>query len=152
MRIKDIMDQKVARIGESTTFQEAAELMALTRVSDLMVVDPDGLFVGVVSEGDLIRHLIPDYNEVRQAGGSMEDAFRLFLENGQDLARQAIDRLIIRYPITVSPEDELLKVSSIMIEKMIRRLPVVDDKGKFYGTVSRADVAWAILCRNRGKV
>ena len=151
MRVREIMDQKVARIGESTTFQEAAELLVLTQVSDLIVVDPKGLFIGVVSEGDLIRHLIPDYNEVQSAGGSMQDAFRIFLENGEDLASQSIERLIIRYPILVSPEDELLQVSSIMMEKMIRRLPVVDDSGKFHGTVSRADIAWAILCRHRGK-
>jgi CBS domain-containing protein len=150
MQVKEIMDQKVARIGVSTSMQVAAELLVLTQASDLIVVNQAGDFVGVVSEGDLLRLLMPDYDEVVKAGGSLQDAFRFFLENGQDLAQQPITRLIIAHPIAVSPEDELLKVATIMIEKMIRRLPVVAD-GKFLGTVSRADIAWAILSKNSGK-
>lgn len=150
MNVGQVMDQKVARIGVSATFQEAAELLVLTQASDLIVVDPEGRFVGVVSEGDLLRALIPDYNEVSSAGGSMNDASRIFIENGRDLAAQPIARLIIRYPITVAPDDNLLGVASIMIEKMIRRLPVVENE-RFVGTVARADILWAALSRDVGK-
>lgn len=144
------MDPKAARIGVSTTFQEAAELLVLTQASDLIVVDAEGAFLGVVSEGDVLRALIPDYNEVTAAGGSMQDAARLFVEHGHDLATQTVERLIIRHPITVAPDDDLLGVSAIMIEKMIRRLPVVEGK-RFVGTIARADVAWAVLSRGSGK-
>jgi CBS domain-containing protein len=150
MKVKDIMEQKVARIGVSTTFQEAADLLVLTQASDLIVVDDSDALVGVVSEGDFMRALIPDYNEVAAAGGSMADAFRIFVESGRDLAHQPITRLIIRHPITVSPDDELLAVAAIMIEKMIRRLPVVED-GRFCGTISRADITWAVLSRGIGR-
>lgn len=148
--IKNIMDQKVARIGAQTTMQVAAELMVLTRVSDLIVVDDKGEFVGVVSEGDLMRTLIPDYGEIIGAGGSLTDAYQIFEQAGKTLSSQPITRLIISNPITVGPDDELLKVATIMIEKMIRRLPVVQGK-QFLGTVSRADIVWAILSRNVGK-
>lgn len=150
MTIRDIMDAKVARISAAATFQDAAELLVLTQASDLIVVDAEGCFVGVVSEGDLLRALIPDYEEVRAAGGSMRDAFRIFTESGRDLAAQSIARLIIRHPITAGPDDELLAVAAIMIEKMIRRLPVVENR-RFLGTISRADILWAVLARNSGK-
>ncbi|MGE3841537.1 MAG: CBS domain-containing protein [Vicinamibacterales bacterium] len=150
MQVKQVMDQKVARIGVSTTFQEAAELLVLTRASDLIVVDAEGAFLGVVSEGDVLRALIPDYGEVTAAGGSMHDAARMFVDQGRDLATQTIERLIIRHPITVTPDDDLLAVSAIMIDKMIRRLPVVDGR-RFVGTIARADVAWAVLSLNTGK-
>lgn len=150
MHVRQVMEQKVARIGVSTTFQEAAELLVLTQASDLIVVDADGSFVGVVSEGDLLRALIPDYDEVAAGGGSMLDAFRLFIEGGRDLATQPISRLIIRHPITVTPEDDLLGVAAIMIDKMIRRLPVVEGR-RFVGTIARADIAWAVLSKDNGK-
>jgi len=150
MNVGQVMDQKVARIGVSATFQEAAELLVLTQASDLIVVDSDGGFVGIVSEGDLLRALIPDYNEVVAAGASMLDALRIFIENGHDLAAQPIARLIIRHPITVAPGDELLGVAAIMIEKMIRRLPVVEHE-RFLGTIARADILWAVLSKDVGK-
>ena len=40
--------------------------------------------------------------------------------------RQSIARSIIPTPITVGPDDEILKAATVMIEKNIRRLPVVD--------------------------
>ena len=144
------MEQKVARIGVSTTFQEAADLLVLTQASDLIVVDGGGCFVGVVSEGDFMRALIPDYSEVAAAGGSMADAFRIFLESGRDLASQPITRLIIRHPITIPPMDELMAVAAIVIEKTMRGLPVVED-GRFRGTLYRAHVTWAVLSRNHGR-
>src|SRR5262245_38783530 len=150
MKVEQVMNQQVAHIGASATFQEAAELLAVTQASDLIVVDPEGRFVGVVSEGDLLRALIPDYNEVAAAGGSMLDASRIFTENGCDLAGQPISRLIIRHPITVAPDDKLLGVASIMIEKMIRRLPVVENE-RFLGTVARAHILWAALSKDGGK-
>lgn len=150
MQVREVMDPKAARIGVSTTFQEAAELLVLTQASDLIVVDAEGAFLGVVSEGDVLRALIPDYSEVTAAGGSMQDAARIFVDHGRDLATQTVERLIIRHPITVAPDDDLLGVSAIMIEKMIRRLPVVEGK-RFVGTIARADVAWAVLSRGSGK-
>ena len=150
MQVREVMEQKVARIGVSTTFQEAADLLALTQASDLIVVDADDRFVGVVSEGDLLRALIPDYKEVVAAGGSIQDAFRIFIEKGRDLAAQPITRLIIRHPITVAPGDDLLGVAAIMIEKMIRRLPVVENR-RFLGTIARSDIVWAVLSKDIGK-
>ena len=150
MLVKDVMDQKSARIGVSCTFQQAAELLVLTQASDLIVVDNKGFFKGVVSEGDIIRALIPDYNEVAKSGGSIADVFSIFIQNGSSLCSQSISRLIISQAITVSPNDALMSVASIMIQKKIRRLPVLDN-GIFCGTISRADVIWAVLCQNQGK-
>lgn len=96
-----------------------------------MVIDTEGNFVGVASEGDLIRAVMPDLDEVVAAGGSLTVVFRIFLS--------------ITNPITVHPSDELLKAATVMTTKMIRRLPVVAN-GKFLGTVSRADICWVLLC------
>ena len=57
----------------------------------------------------------------------------------------SIKRLIIADPITVHPDDPLLKAAAVMTSRMIRRLPVVHE-GRFIGTVSRADICWALLC------
>ena len=145
MHIRDVMDVKAARVVETATLKTAAELLVLTQASDLVVIDPEGNFVGVVSEGDLIRAVMPDFAEVVAAGGSLSEAFQIFLRAGQGLASEPIKRLIITDPIVIHPDDELLHAATVMTAKMIRRLPVVAD-GKFVGTVSRADICWALLC------
>jgi CBS domain-containing protein len=145
MQVSDVMSIKVAVISVDATMRLAAELLTLTQASDLIVVDAERNFIGVVSEGDLIRAVMPDFNEVVKAGGSLDAAKQMFLDNGRNLALESIKRLIIYNPITVTPDEDLLKVSTVMMEKMIRRLPVVE-RGRFVGSISRADVCWALLC------
>ena len=144
MLVRDVMNRKVARIYEDTTMRRAAELASLSQASDLMVVDEHDTFLGVLSEGDLIRAVMPDLDELIAAGGSLTQAFAIFLQTGRDLAQEPIGRLIIRNPISVHPDDELLKVATVMVNKMIRRIPVVDD-GRLVGTISRSDVTWGLL-------
>ncbi len=147
MLIRDIMSYNATRIGVDSTMQRAAEIVALSQASDLMVVDDDNNFVGVLSEGDLIRAVLPKFEEMMLSGGSLAEAFDLFIDNGRELAVAPIEPLVIRDPISLTPRDKALKAATIMVSKQIRRLPVVD-AGKLIGTVSRADVCRAVLAGN----
>jgi CBS domain-containing protein len=144
MRIGEIMNVNAARIRLGSTMRQAAEVVASTQVSDLMVVDEENNFVGVLSEGDLIRAVLPRYEELMGGGESLSSAFETFLEKGKELANEPIEKLVIKSPFTVSPTDPVLRAASTMIAKQIRRLPVVD-KGKLVGTVARADICRGVL-------
>jgi CBS domain-containing protein len=139
------MDRRTARISVDAPMSLAAELLVLSHASDLMVVDENGHYVGVLSEGDLLRAIMPDFEGLLESGVSLEDAFRIFADAGREYADQPIGRLVIRKSITVSPDDELLKAATAMVMKQIRRLPVVEE-GRLVGSISRADVCWAVLC------
>ncbi len=108
-----------------------------------MVVDEGNKFIGVLSEGDLIRAGMPKFEEMA-AEGSLASGFAIFQEKGKSLATAPIEPLVIKNAITVSPSDDLLTAASIMVKKQIRRLPVVD-KGQLVGTISRTDVCRAVL-------
>jgi CBS domain-containing protein len=144
MRIGDVMDRRAARVSLDASMSLAADLLVLSRASDLMVVDEDGRYVGVLAEGDLLRAIMPDFEGLMESGASLEEAFAIFLDAGRDYADQPIRRLVIRKSITVSPDDELLRAATVMVTKQIRRLPVVDGE-RLVGTVSRADLCWGLL-------
>ena len=143
-RIKDVMKVRVARIRQDADIHHAAEIVALSGVSDLMVVDNDDKFVGVLSEGDILRTALPDIDEIVDEGGTLDDAFRIFLEKGKRLAELPIEPLIIREPIVLDPENHIAQAATILVEKQIRLLPVVKD-GLLVGTVSRADICRAVV-------
>jgi CBS domain-containing protein len=42
--------------------------------------------------------------------------------------------------ITTSPDSDIREVASILDERRIKRLPVVDDEGRLIGVISRADI------------
>ncbi len=144
MRVRDVMIVHAARIRQGASVHHAAEIVALSGVSDLMVVDDESNFVGVLSEGDILRRALPDVEQILEEGGTLDVAFDIFLRRGRDLMHVPITPLVIIDPIVVSPDDHVAKVATVMVERQIRRLPVVD-KGKLVGTISRADICRAVV-------
>ncbi len=143
-QIKDVMRVRTARIRQDSDIRHAAEIVALSGVSDLMVVDDEDKFIGVISEGDILRTALPDIDEILDEGGTLEDAFQIFLDKGKQLAELPITPLIIREPIVLDPENHVAQAATILVDKHIRLLPVVQDS-KLVGTISRADVCRAVV-------
>lgn len=144
MYVKGIMNNQAARIRDNSNLRHAAEIVALSGVGDLMVVNEDGDFIGVLSEGDILRAALPDSEEILAEGGTLLDAYHLFLRKGQGLSERPIMPLVIRNPLVLNPEDHVAKAATILINLQIRRLPVVEN-GRLLGTVSRANICQAVV-------
>jgi CBS domain-containing protein len=160
MQVKDIMILNPVRIRNTATLDRAAELIAMSRVTDLMVVDDENNFVGVLSEGDILQAALPDIDQILEEGilqaalpdidqileegGSVETAFDLFLNKGRNLSGLPITPLIIEEPIFVTENDHIAQATVVLIDKKYRLLPVIKD-GQLAGTVSRADICRAVV-------
>jgi CBS domain-containing protein len=144
MRVRGIMTVRTVRVRIGDTLHRAAEIIALSGVGDLMVIDDDNNFVGVLSVGDVLRAAMPDIEEIMGEGGTLEQAFRLFLRKGSELRYKPIEPIIIRNPLVVDPDDHVAKAATLMIERNIHRLPVVKD-GRLLGTVGRTDICQAVV-------
>ncbi len=145
------MDRRAPRVRLTDPLRTGVELIVLTNYSDIVVIDDGNRFVGVLSEGDILRALMPDFTGLQEARATIEDAYRIFLSSGANRVDEPVSRLTIRESITVAPDDELLTPAAVMVTKNIRRLPVVDD-GEFVGSVSRAEICWALVCHLPAKL
>jgi len=143
-RVSGIMTVRTVRIRLNDTLHRAAEVIALSGIGDLMVIDSDNNFVGVLSVGDVLRAAMPDIDEIMDEGGTLEQAFRLFLRKGSELRYKPLAPLVITTPLVVHPDDHVAKAAALMIEKNIHRLPVVKD-GQLVGTVGRTDICQAVV-------
>jgi CBS domain-containing protein len=142
--VSGIMTLRTVRVRISDSLHRAAEVIALSGVGDLMVIDNDNNFVGVLSVGDVLRAAMPDFEEITAEGGTLEQAFRLFLRKGSELMYKPIAPLVITQPLVVNPDDHVAKAAALMLEKNIHRLPVVKD-GRLVGTVGRTDICQAVV-------
>ncbi len=139
MKVREVMNNRAARVRAHADLYQAAEAVALANVSDLMVVDERGDFVGVLPAGDILRACLPKVEDILAEGGSIQQAFALFLKMGRELARSPIEPLVIRQPISLDPDDHVAKVAVTLVQTHIHMLPVVRDR-KLLGVVTRVGI------------
>ncbi|MEK9785490.1 MAG: CBS domain-containing protein, partial [Gammaproteobacteria bacterium] len=144
LTVSDAMRSEIVSVSPDTTMRAAAEIFVKTQRGDLVVRDSENNFLGTVSEGDLIRAVLPDFDEMLRANVSSASVNKLFLNTAKSLLNEKITRLIIRDPIILQPKDTLIKAAACMAEKKIGRLPVVSER-KIVGDLSRADLCWAMM-------
>ena len=141
------MTKDVISVKPDASIRELAELLLDKRISGVPVVDDTGALRGIVSEGDLMRKEIapevPDelcilgaviyYNGLQE----YKDAFRKF-------SAMTAKEIMTEKVLTVKENDDVSKVAKIMLDKHIKRLPVMDGD-KLAGIVSRSDIVKMLL-------
>lgn len=121
MRVKQLMTPNPACCTPEATAKEAALLMRDHDCGSIPVVENtvSNRLVGTVTDRDLaVRGLAAGLGP----GALVRD-------------------LMTPDPVTCLPEDEVEDLRQVMIEQMVRRVPVVDDDGVLVGIVAQADIA-----------
>lgn len=147
MRVKDIMRTPVVTISDKATLREAVALLSAARVGGLPVVNEEWELVGIVTEYDIIKAMMPTYEDVvsAEAGLLSPDVIE---DRAYQVRDMPITSVMTRRLITLEESDSVLKGASAMITRRLRWLPVVKEK-KPVGIVSRIDVLQALM---QGKV
>ena len=121
MRVRDIMTPDPACCTPDSTAQEAALLMKEHDCGAIPVVEQreSRRLVGIVTDRDLaVRGLA--------AGRGPETPVR---------------ELVTEAPVSCNPDDEVEIVREVMVARLVRRVPVVDENGNVVGIVAQADIA-----------
>ena len=136
MKIRDIMTTEPISVRADTLLKEAARIMVRHKVSGLPVIDPDGLLVGIVTEGDFLRQ---EASRGRPYRMSLLDAL---FGDGAPAApvAETVGEVMTTDVITIAPDAGLGEGARLMAGRGIKRLPVIDEDGKLSGIISRADI------------
>jgi len=139
MRVKDVMTSNVITVQPRTSLKEVANLLVDRRVSGLPVVDGDGTVVGVVSEGDILVKERDRHGPPSLLGHLLDwdDG-----ERARHDARDAADAMTAP-AVTIRPTRPISEAASVMLDRCVNRLPVVDNHGRLVGIVTRADLVRA---------
>ncbi|WP_304454647.1 CBS domain-containing protein [Nocardiopsis sp. YSL2] len=139
--VRDVMTTEVFSVTEDTGYREVVEALVAHRVSALPVTDDEGRVVGVVSEADLLH-------KEEFVGGDYEPPLRARLRAHLGPGGSASDKAAARNAsalmtspaFTVSPEAGAARAARLMERHGVKQLPVVGEKGRLLGIVSRRDL------------
>lgn len=136
MKVRDVMTHPVVTIREDATFRHIVETLLDADVSGAPVVDAIGRVTGIVTESDLLA------KEAYPPGGRRRRIAALLLgadEHARKAAALVARDLMTSPAVCVSPGDTVHTAARAMLDRGIKRLPVVED-GLLAGIVSRHDV------------
>ena len=143
MKAHDVMTWGAITVGPDESVTCAVQLMLQNKISGLPVVDDEGEFVGIVTEGDFLRR--GELGTQRQRPRWLEFLLgpgRLAAEYVQ-ASGQKVAQVMTREAKTITPETPIEEVVRLMERHRVKRLPVVQG-GKLVGIVSRADLLHAL--------
>ncbi|MGI9290845.1 MAG: CBS domain-containing protein [Gammaproteobacteria bacterium] len=109
---------EIFTIGPDDTIHNAVNLLGEKRIGALLVTDPAGELIGVLSERDIVRKMadIP----------------------GRTL-QQLVSTLMTTNSFNCSPEDPIMDVLTGMTENRCRHVPVLEN-GKLLGIITIGDI------------
>ena len=107
---------RVITVRPDRCVREALRLLAKHNIGTVVVVDPGGKPVGILSKRDIVR-------------GAVEN---------EQMCDETVDKLMTRNVIVARPQDDVWVVAHTMTEKRFRHMPVVD-KGELVGILSVGD-------------
>jgi CBS domain-containing protein len=139
----DIMTTTVITVAPETPVREIAKLLHARRISGVLVVDPDGAVIGIVSEGDLMKHVAAIGEQRRSWWLTLfADEGALARDYAKTHARLARD-VMTSDVISVGPTTLVAEVANTLERHRIKRVPVVQD-GRLIGIVTRGNLLQAL--------
>lgn len=138
MKVREVMTAAVITAEPETTFKETAERLLDYGVSGMPVVNAQGRLVGLVTEADLMskeafdtRHRRPLEALVRLVNGDRRWTGKAAGLTAGDVMTTDV--------VTARPDEDIRAAARRMLERGVKRLPVVED-GRLVGIVSRRDL------------
>lgn len=129
LTVRDVMTHRIHAVPPSTTVRQVLDIMLRHRLHAVPIVGEKGEVLGMVTEGDLMRALLP---KIPRAGAEEPDTD---LEPSDRPVREIMARSVL----CVSDDLGLSEVANMMINKDVEEIPVVN-AGVITGMVSRSNI------------
>ncbi|WP_026888988.1 CBS domain-containing protein [Clostridium beijerinckii] len=142
MKVKDFMITDVIVAKKENTIKDVMNTLVVNRIGGVPIVDNQGILVGIVSDGDIIRSINPKVGKMYDMISYMFYVAKEQLEEGIELIKNKNIMSIAKKGdiYCVSPEDTMEKVLSVLSKHNFKKIPVVDKDRKVVGVISRGDV------------
>jgi CBS domain-containing protein len=117
--VGDSCTKPVVTVSPEATIHEAAHRMWSRKVGALVVTSAAGKPLGILTDRDIVVRVVAP---------------------GKDPAKVQVSSIIRRNPTVIREDQGILDATKILSRRGVRRLPVVDARGKLVGIVALDDL------------
>ena len=141
---EDVLSPDIEPATPENTLEEIAKRLILEQISGLPVVDKDGMFLGEITERELIDFGMPDYLSLMGDLNflTVGEPFEEYLVNETTTTIEKLYRVDER--VKIDRKTPIMEICFIMVNKGLTRLYVLVE-GKYYGMIRRSDIIKKVL-------
>jgi CBS domain-containing protein len=114
-----LMNSDLQTVGPDTLVEEAARQMQEQGVGSLVVVDDEGLLLGILTTTDFVD----------------------IVARSKPKAQTTVERYMTTDVVTTDAQTTIQEAADVMLEHGFHHLPVVDDEDGVIGMISTTDLA-----------
>ena len=142
MNVADIMTREVVSVRSDMRVGQIARVFCEHQLSGLPVVDQEGELVGIITELDMVkRHARPQLPAfLPLLGAYLPLRTKEYRESLRRITGVVAQDIMTNPAETIAPDAEIEDLASLMIEKDVNPVPVVDESGRMVGIVSHTNV------------
>lgn len=138
MIVRDVMSTGVVTAKRTDTLRSVVIKMIGRHCGAIPVVNDEGKLEGLVSVRDALIPLYPNMGDYIHDNVGSRD-FVAMEEDFRKVLIKTVEEVMTPNPLTVSPDDPILRAASYMGLKNFRRIPV-QENGNLVGMVSIGDI------------
>jgi len=144
MQVKEIMKKDVIGLSPDMPVMDAAQKLSELEISGLPVLDPDNKLLGMFTEKDILRAIIPSY--VEHVGKFIyEHNARTIKKKVEELSNLKVKDVMREEVVTIGEDANIQEIARVMLTQRARRVPVVEKDKKVIGIIARCDVVRALI-------
>ena len=140
---QDIMCPELIPAKRSDTLEEVAKRLIVENRAGLPVIDSKGLFVGEITEKELIEFGMPKYTSLMNDLSFMTigEPFEEYFKNEHLVT---VNELYRKTAEIIDRKSSIMEICFLMVSKGNTRLYVVEN-GTYFGTIFRSDIIKKVL-------
>lgn len=125
VRVADLMSRPVLTVEVGESLWDAWQLLFVSGLRHLVVLDGDGSSLGVLSDRSILAE-VP--------------------ATADHLSRRRVGDVLAMVPlVSVLPDDEPLTAARVMVSNAVEAVPVLDHAGRLLGIVTESDIVrWLV--------
>jgi len=138
VKVEEVMRRDVATVHPDDPVTAVVQLLLNKNFTAVPVVDNDNHVIGMVSDSDLLMRggMSVAINLKRAADADYVRELHDSLENTQ----HKVSEVMTRDVVTTAPDALIGQAARLMVDRHVKRLPVVGADGKLIGIVGRLDL------------
>ena len=145
LQVKDVMSKEIKSISPDISAKDALKILIETDMSGLPVIDKDGNLIGMFTEREILKTILPVY--IKDVGTFIyADDSKGELKKLASLEKFTVKDLMRKNVSTIDEEASLTEASKTMLTKSERRI-VVMRNDRPVGIVTRGDVVRALAVK-----